>query len=250
MKKTIIYGALSVFAAVYMTGCSDTMPSESEENIQVEADNEVSGDSTEEVSEEGTDSEKETGSEEELVLELLGQYLDLTPYEENNGLVIDNQLSDVVEAMTVNGQEFKIGMKWEDILSTGYEPTDPEFADEKTGALAYTCDFINSDNALVNLGFIGEEGQTVSAGSLYSIHVSLIENESSEFEVAGIRESSTVEEIIATLGNPYSIKDPAFKDYTDCGLTYRCEDRDIELTFYTDLETGKILTAALEGYGA
>ena len=71
MKKTIIYGALSVFAAVYMTGCSDTMPSESEENIQVEEDNEVSGDSTEEVSEEGSDSEKETGSEEELVLELL-----------------------------------------------------------------------------------------------------------------------------------------------------------------------------------
>ena len=35
MKKTIIYGALSVFAAFYMTGCSDTMPSESEENIQL-----------------------------------------------------------------------------------------------------------------------------------------------------------------------------------------------------------------------
>ena len=222
MKKGIIYGALSLFAAFYMIGGSPV----SGKTVQAE----------------------ETGAEEERVLELLEEHLDLTPYEENNGLVKDNQLSDVVETMTVNGQEFKIGMKWEDILSAGYEPTDPEFADEETGALAYTCDFTNDDNDLVNLGFIGEEGQTVSAGALYSIHVSLIEDEASEFEVAGIRESSTVDEIIAALGNPYSIQDPAFNDYTDCGLTYRCEDRDIELTFYVDLETGEILTAALEGY--
>ena len=67
--------------------------------------------------------------------------------------------------------------------------------------------------------------------------------------MAGISEISTVEDIVDMLGEPYSILDPTYKGYTDCGLSYRCKDRDIVVTFYVDLESGKILSAKLEGYG-
>lgn len=243
MRKIVVYGTLSILAAVFMTGCSYQTVPESEKTVSSEEQKETSEAITEDTS------EGNQTAEEERVMELLGEYLNLAAYEEDNGTVFENRLKDPVETMTVNGQEFKIDMKWEDVLATGYQPTDPEFAEEETGALAYLCDFTNSNNDTVRLGFIGEEGQTVSEGSLYGIYAYPLENENTEFEVAGISETSTVEDIVDMLGEPFSILDPTYKDYTDCGLCYRCKDRDIEVTFYVDLESGKILSAKLEGYG-
>lgn len=243
MRKVVVYGTLSILAAVFMTGCSYQTVPESEKTVSSEEQKETSEAITEDTS------EGNQTAEEERALELLGEYLNLAAYEEDNGTVFENRLKDPVETMTVNGQEFKIDMKWEDVLATGYQPTDPEFAEEETGALAYLCDFTNSNNDTVRLGFIGEEGQTVSEGSLYGIYAYPLENENTEFEVAGISETSTVEDIVDMLGEPFSILDPTYKDYTDCGLCYRCKDRDIEVTFYVDLESGKILSASLEGYG-
>lgn len=243
MRKVVVYGTLSILAAVFMTGCSYQTVPESEKTVSSEEQKETSEAITEDTS------EGNQTAEEERALELLGEYLNLAAYEEDNGTVFENRLKDPVETMTVNGQEFKIDMKWEDVLATGYQPTDPEFAEEETGALAYLCDFTNSNNDTVRLGFIGEEGQTVSEGSLYGVYAYPLENENTEFEVAGISETSTVEDIVDMLGEPYSILDPTYKDYTDCGLSYRCKDRDIVVTFYVDLESGKILSAKLEGYG-
>lgn len=243
MRKIVVYGTLSILAAVFMTGCSYQTVPESEKTVSSEEQKETSEATTEDMT------ESNQTEEEERVLELLGEYLNLESYEEDNGTVFENRLKDPVETMTVHGQEFKIDMKWEDVLATGYQPTDPEFAEEETGALAYLCDFTNSNNDTVRLGFIGEEGQTVSEGSLYGVYAYPLENENTEFEVAGISETSTVEDIVDMLGEPFSILDPTYKDYTDCGLCYRCKDRDIEVTFYVDLESGKILSASLEGYG-
>lgn len=251
MRKVVVYGTLSILAAAFMTGCSYQTVPESEKTVSSEEQKETSGAITEDATGDETEDATEgvQTAEEERALELLGEYLNLAPYEENNGTVSENRLKDPVETMKVNGQEFKIDMKWEDVLATGYQPTDSEFAEEETEALAYLCDFANSNNDTVKLGFIGEEGQTVSEGSLYGIYAYPVENENTEFEVAGISETSAVEDIIDMLGEPYSILDPAYEDYTDCGLNYRCKDRDIEVTFYVDLETGKILSAKLEGYG-
>lgn len=239
MKKVIVYGVLSMLAAVCMTGCSSQTVSESEKAVSAEKQEKTSENTGEDIQ----------TTEEKSVLKLLEEYLDLAPYEENNGIVSENQLKDPVETMTVNGQEFTIDMKWGDVLATGYQPTDPEFAEEETGSLAYLCDFENSQGDTVRLGFIGEEGQKMSEGSLYGIYAHPAENESTEFEVAGISETSTMEDIIDVLGKPYGILDPAYEEYMDCGLKYRCKDRDIEVTFYVDMETGRILSVELEGYG-
>lgn len=241
MKKRVIYGILCIIA-LFIVGCSSKEAQTKEEQESVKEE------STE--AEEEETSEMETDTKEEKILKLLGKYLDLAPYEENDGLVFDNRLSDIVEVMEVDGQAFKIGTSYADIAAMGYVATDPEFSDQETGALAYTCDFQNSTGKTVHLGFIGEEGQTVSEGELYGVYVSYVDGESKDttFEVAGLNEDSDIEEIIDTLGEPFRIDGSAYNEYTDCELTYRCQDRDIELTFRVNLETEKIMTVSLEGY--
>jgi len=113
MRKVVVYGTLSILAAVFMTGCSYQTVPESEKTVSSEEQKETSEAITEDTSE-GNQTE-----EEERVLELLGEYLNLAAYEEDNGTVFENRLKDPVETMTVNGQEFKIDMKWEDVLATG-----------------------------------------------------------------------------------------------------------------------------------
>lgn len=252
MKKKTNLLLLTGLTCIALAGCSGKPAA----TAQTEEEKTETAAATTSSAPEGTPS-AETGSmentadnEESIALELLKNYVDIDAYIQGNGYVDTNKIDNAMYDMIIDGETLSIGMSYDDVLAKGFTPTDGDFADTQTNALAYTCGFTNASGHMVELGFIGDEGKTVSEGALYLIKVDLTQSidQIPVFDIDGINGDSSINDVTGKLGEPYYILDPAYSDYVDAGFEYTSNNSDTDLTFYFDLESGAIIIAKLEGY--
>lgn len=235
MKRKILYGILMATFAVSVFGCSKESEINNSEKKVVTTDDKSDGKQT------------DSANEEEIVEELLSKYVDVEAYEDAGGKIADNQLDEVIDGIVISGQTLQLGMSYDEVIAAGFEPIDDTFKDTETNALAYTCDFKDSNNKIVEFGFIGEQGKHVAEGVLYSVRV-VNSDDAASYMIEGINENTQIEGILDGLGDPVGFGNPAYSEYTDVGLEYACKDASVYLTFYVDLETGEIITMTFEGY--
>lgn len=180
--------------------------------------------------------DKETREEEKLIK----QYVDMDVYESGNG----PKLNYVVDEVQVYGKTLRIGMPYDDVILQGFQPVDTEFKNTVTSALAYTAEFVTVEGNAVKLGFIGEEGLTVAEGVRYSITL----NGTFECSIGELKIPNKLDDILSVLGTPYSVSAGAYSEALDVRMEYRCEERDLYLNIYADLETANVYCVSIEGY--
>lgn len=246
MKKTPLLGLLLAVCIAGNTGCEASSnsfkPEEEKESISSAEANTV----MKEVDSE----ENELSESEQEEYDLVSKYFDIKEYEENDGLIIDNETDKVLSSMIVDNTRFEIGMSYDEILSLGYKPAEESFAEKKPDCLVALGEFINDKESSVRLGFASKDSSdsniTVSDGSyLYKISVY---PERNIFSIDGISEYSTIQDIINVFGNPRRIDRGCYSDFPDMVMEYKSRELSQYLTFYVNLETEKIVAVHLEGY--
>lgn len=255
MRKKMLTYLLVGMTALSMTGCSGKTEEAGETAAETAAETEESketqeADNSSEEEETGDAETSQTDQRDEEIIKLLGKYVDIDAYKAEGGRVQANASDEISDEIQVDGQALKIGMSYQEVIDKGFAAADEAFKDTETNALAYTSEFKTPDDHAVTLGFIGEEGQTVEEGVLYSVKVSYLEGEENlpSFEVMGVNEGAKIQDIIDTLGEPYYLEDPAWSDFLNAGLQYECLETSRYLTFYVNLETEEPVTVTLEGY--
>lgn len=197
----------------------------------------------EEVSVETADEELSDDEQEEI--RLLGQFLDVDLYIDNDGCIKENLLDKDLSHLDVNGTRFELGMSYDDILDLGYKPDNEDFMNKKPGGLAVAEIFTNSVGDTVKLRFSAsdDEATVKEGGYLYSIEPE------KAFTVAGITESFTTAEVVKSLGSPYRLDCGLYRDYPDAELEYLNSDSNNKyLKVFVNLETDEITSVTLEGY--
>ena len=171
-------------------------------------------------------------------------------YAANEGRFLDRRTSQPLSSIEVNSTKFEIGMTYEEVLATGYRPTDEEFANEHPNGLCVMQDFENEEGKTIVLGFANtdyrDDSQTVSNGGyLYKISP---EVQTDTILIDGIREYSSITEIIDVFGEPESVDIGLYKDYPDLKMTYMNDQFSQYLNLVINLDTGKITRLSIEGY--
>ena len=176
-------------------------------------------------------------------VELLKKYVDFNAYMLDDGIIYFNQTTEDISSIEVDGTIFKLGMNYEEVISKGYTPKDSSYADSKKSNK--DMEFTNSKGNSVELRFDIEDGSDKSIkeiGVLYEIKVNV---KNQKFLFKDLDETSTISDIIETLGKPYEIG--ASEDYSEISMKYIRISAFQNVEFYNDSETEKITSVDISG---
>lgn len=198
--------------------------------------------------EDAEDREKEKDTESPVVT-FARQYLDIDAYTENPDMR-ENKIPGIIDEMTVGNETLKVGMSYKDVVALGFEPVSSDFASSKiSGNLASVGKFYTKEKTTLNLGFIGEDGDTISEGTLYSMRVGKDDENPSAGSVGGIVcGDATIEDVLETFQNPRYIDTVLYDGGEKLAMEYSMEGRSVYIRTTIDPGTGKVFALSIEGF--
>ena len=176
------------------------------------------------------------------VRELVKAYIDLSDY--NTSLIDYDAACDVkFTSATVDGDELKFGMSYQDVLDAGYTPKHEGFGEQESSQSFVQSDiFISAYGAMVELGFFGAaDGQPLSDGKLAMIGAVINDVSGGPYAKVStdkIPLGMSITEVLDLIGQPNQLREWVLVDGTPVlGMEYGSSDKQLNLKVMIDPAT-------------
>ena len=246
MKKKVAIGLVAILLIVGSTACSQpkssgTVSEEKTNTSETVAQTKLS-DAANKILESKIELLPESGKK---AVNLLKKYVDFNLYmlNLNSDIIDDNETTEDISTIKIDGKTFKLGMSYDDIISLGYKPKDSSYADSRSNE---SMEFTNDEGNSIELTFRDKDDSNKTIKEGYVLDELKVEVENREVFLDKLGENSTISDIIKVLGQPSRVG--IDNDYLGVVLGYSKLNSIQRVTFCNDLETEKIISIEISGY--
>lgn len=183
-----------------------------------------------------------------VVKEILGDAISLDDYElysepEDEEYVhlylLDGERIEMDYTITLDdGTTIQMPMVYGELLDAGWTSSvqwEEQAKANSLGSAAHT----NANGKTISVSIINPTDETMNLADIWINQVTMGGDYTEEFDIHGIRAGSTIADVVAAWGNPYSIEYYCGENYTELDLNYESNDYGT-LEFCVDVETGLV----------